>query len=547
MIKTVETENQGLKRAFMLTIPAEDIDARVDQEVKRISPPVRMPGFRPGKVPPNLIRKMHGEAIQQDALNNAVQAGVQQLLQEQKLRPAMQPQVSLKEDYQPGQDAEVSVSLEALPEIPAANIEGLKLERLTVESDESAVDEQLQRLAGSNKNWTDAKKGHAAAIGDLVVMDFAGSVDGTPFEGGTGSDMQVELGSGQLIPGFEEQLVGAKVGDEREVNVTFPADYPAEKLKGAAAMFAVTVKSVKVAGESKLDDDFAKTLGLQDLEQLKGILRDQQQQELNGLTRTHMKRRLLDELASRHSFQVPESMVDAEFQNIMQQLRHEASHESDPQAALAEIESEADEYRGIAERRVRLGLLLSEIGAANGVEVSEREMNQLIGQAASQYQGKDRDRFIQYVQQEPMAAAQLRAPLYEDKVVDLLFSKAEITDRAATRAELEADLEAEEGHVHGPGCGHDLPAAKPAKKAKAAKAKAEAPAAKAEAAPKPAKPAKGSVEEAKSDKPKPAKPLKEGSAAKSAEAKPAKTAKASAPKAEVQPAAAKKAPAKKGK
>jgi trigger factor len=250
-------------------------------------------------------------------------------------------------------------------------------------------------------------------------------------------------------------------------------------------------------------------------------------------------------------------MVDAEFQNIMQQLRHEASHETDPQAALAEIEGEADEYRGIAERRVRLGLLLSEIGAANGIEVSQREMNQLIGQAASQYQGKDRDRFIQYVQQEPMAAAQLRAPLYEDKVVDFLFSNAEITDRAATRAELEADLEAEEGHVHGPGCGHDVPAAKPVKgKAKGAKAKAEAPAAKAEAAPKPEKPAKGSVEETKSDKPKPAKPLKEGAAAKAAEAKPAKAAeakpakaaKAAAPKAEAKKLApAKKAPAKKGK
>jgi trigger factor len=546
VIKTVETENQGLKRAFMLTIPAEDIDARVDQEVKRIAPQVRMPGFRPGKVPPNLIRKMHGESLQQDALNNAVQAGVQQLLQEQKLRPAMQPQVSLKEDYQPGQDAEVSVSLEALPEVPAADIDGLKLERLTVEADESAIDEQLQRLAGANKNWTDAKKGHAAANGDLVVMDFAGSVDGTPFEGGTGTDMQVELGSGQLIPGFEDQLVGAKVGDEREVNVTFPDDYPAEKLKGKAAVFAVTVKGVKIAGESKIDDDFAKQLGLQDLEQLKGILRDQQQQELNNLTRTHMKRRLLDQLASRHSFQVPESMVDAEFQNIMQQLRHEASHETDPQAALAEIEAEQDEYRGIAERRVRLGLLLSEIGAANGIEVSQREMNQLIGQAASQYQGKDRDRFIQYVQQEPMAAAQLRAPLYEDKVVDFLFSKAEITDRAATRAELEADLEAEEGHVHGPGCGHDVPEAKPTKKAKAAKSKA-APAEETEAAPKPEKPAKGAVEEAKADKPKPAKPLKEGAAAKATEEKPAKAAKAAKPTAEAVKPAGKKAAAKKAK
>lgn len=532
MIKTVETENEGLKRAFMLTIPAEDIDARVDQEIKRIAPQVRMAGFRPGKVPPNLIRKMHGEAIQQDALNNAVQASVQQLLQEQKLRPAMQPQVALEDNYKPGGDAQITVRLEALPDIPTPNIEGLKLDRLTVAADESAIDEQLQRLAGANKSFTDAKKGHAAANGDAVVIDFAGSVDGKAFDGGTGTDMQVELGAGQLIPGFEEQLVGAKIGDKRDVQVTFPEDYPVENLKGKPATFDVTVKSVKIAGDTKLDDDFAKTLGLKDLDQLKGILRDQQEQELNGLTRTHMKRRLLDELSARHSFEVPVSMVDAEYENIMQQLRHEASHEPDPKAALAELESEADEYRKIAERRVRLGLLLSDIGAANGVEVSQREMNQLIGQAASQYQGKDRERFIQYVQQEPMAAAQLRAPLYEDKVVDFLFSKADITDRSATRAELEADLEAEEGHVHGPGCGHDVPEAKPAKAKKAAKAPAKA---KDEPKPQPEEPAKGPVEKA-SAKPKPAKPLKEAAGAKAPETK-----------AEAKKPAAKKAPAKKAK
>jgi trigger factor len=528
VIKTVETEKEGLKRAFMLTIPAKDIDARVDQEVRRIAPQVRMPGFRPGKVPPNLIRKMHGEALQQDALNSAVQDGVQQLLQEQKLRPAMQPQVALEEDYKPGKDLQVNVRLEALPEIPAPKIDELKLERLTVDVDESAVDEQIQRLASANKSWTDAKKGHSAVNGDAVVIDFEGKVDGRPFEGGKGEDMQVELGSGRLIPGFEDQLVGAKAGESRDIQVTFPDDYPVENLKGKPATFAVTVKSVKIAGEAKVDDEFAKTLGLKDLDQLRGILRDQLEQELNGLTRTHMKRRLLDELAARHSFEVPQSMVDAEFQNIMQQLRHEASHESDPQAALAELETEAAEYRSIAERRVRLGLLLSEIGAANGVEISQREMNQLIGQAAAQYQGKDRERFIQYVQQEPMAAAQLRAPLYEDKVVDFLFSKADITDRKATRAELESDLESEEGHVHGPGCGHDVPEAKPAKgKTKSAKPK------KAEAeAPQPEEPAKGPVEKA-SAKPKPAKPLKEGAGAKAPQAK-----------AERKPAAKKAAPKK---
>jgi trigger factor len=515
-IKTVETENEGLKRAFMLTIPAEDIEARVEKEVKRIAPQIRMPGFRPGKVPPNLIRKMHGESLRGDALQGAVQDGVQQLLSEQNIRPALQPQVELNEGYEPGKDAEVRVSLEALPDVPAPSIDDLKLDRLTVEPDETAVGEQIAQLANQSKRWEDAPKKHVAAKGDLVVMDFEGEVDGTPFEGGKGEDMQVEIGSGQLIPGFEDQLVGAKAGESREVKVTFPSDYPAENLKGKDAVFAVTVKAVKTAGETKVDDEFAKSLGLNDLDQLKGLIRDQQSQELNGLTRTHMKRQLLDQLAARHDFAVPESMVEAEYQNINAQLRHEASHEADPEAALKEIDQDAAEYRRIAERRVRLGLLLSEIGAANGVEVTEQEMNRLIMQAASQYQPKDRENFIRYLQQEPMAAAQLRAPLYEDKVVDFLFSKADITDRAATRAELEADLEAEEGHVHGPGCGHDHSHDAPKTKKSAAKPKGKAKAAEDKLVAE--EPAKGPVEKA-SAKPKPAKPVKDAPAAKAAEAK----------------------------
>src|SRR5690348_13188300 len=508
----------------MLTIPAKDIEARVDKEVKRIAPQVRMPGFRPGKVPPNLIRKMHGEALQRDALEASVQEGVQQLLTEQKVRPALQPQVELDDQYEPGKDAEVYVSLEALPDVPPAQIDGLKLERLTVEPDESAVDQQIEQLATQAKRWEDAPKKHAAATGDLVVMDFEGEVDGKPFEGGKGEDMSVELGSGRLIPGFEDQLVGAKTGDTREVNVTFPADYHAENLKGKKATFAVSVKAVKTAGETKIDNEFAKSLGLSDLDQLKGLVRDQLAQELNGLTRTHMKRQLLDTLAERHDFQVPESMVEAEYQNILSQLRHEAGHEPDPEAALAEIEKEAGDYRRIAERRVRLGLLLSEIGAANGIEVSEQEMRNLIAQAASQYQGQDRDRFLQLVQQEPMFAAQLRAPLYEDKVVDFLFSKADITDRTATREQLEADLESEEGHVHGPGCGHDHH-----EKPKAKKAAARKPAAKAEDVPAQDSPGEGQAtksgkapkkvkltEEPKAEA-KPAKPLKSEPANRSEE------------------------------
>ncbi|HZC38474.1 MAG TPA: trigger factor, partial [Sphingomicrobium sp.] len=394
-------------------------------------------------------------------------------------------------------------------------------ERLTVDADEGAVDEQVRQLATQSKRWEDAPKKHAAAMGDLVMVDFEGKVGGTPFEGGKGQDASLELGSGQFIPGFEDQLVGAKAGDNREVKVTFPDPYQASHLAGKDAIFGVTVKAVKTAGETKIDEDFAKSLGLQSLDQLKGLIRDQQTQELNDLTRTHMKRQLLDQLAERHDFAVPESMVEAEHQNILGQLRHEASHEADADAALAEIEKDAAEYRKIAERRVRLGLLLSEIGAANGIQVTDQEMNRLVGQAASQYQGKDRETFLKYVQQEPMFAAQLRAPLYEDKVVDFLFSKADITERKATRAQLEADLESEEGHVHGPGCGHDHAEKPKAKKAAAKKAKHEE-------KPIAEEPAKGPVEKA-SAKPKPAKPLKDEAGAKATEPK----------------AAAKKAPAKK--
>lgn len=526
-MQTVETLNEGLKRAFTLKITAQDIDSKVDAEVKRVAPQIRMPGFRPGKVPINLVRKMHGEALAQDALNSSIQEGIQKLIADHKLRPAMQPSVSLEGDYAPGGDAEVKVELEVLPEVPTPSIEGLKLERLTVPVKDEEVQEQLKQLADQQKRWDDAAEGHAATKGDQVVMDFVGKVDGVAFEGGTGEGMAVELGSGRLIPGFEEQLEGVKVGDEKQLNVTFPEDYGAKDLAGKAATFDVKVTAVQTAGETVIDDAMAKAFGLQDLEQLTGLLKGQIEQQLNGLTRTHMKRKLLDQLAAGHDFPVPPSMVEAEFDQIWHQLVHETEHEEDPAAALVELENERDEYRAIAERRVRLGLLLSEIGTANGVEVTAQEMNRLIAQAAQQYGPQDRQRFIQYVQQEPMAAAQLRAPLFEDKVVDFLFDKAEITDREVTKEELEAAIESEDGfasgtHVHDHDHDHDHKPkkkaakkaepsdeagedAKPAKKPAAKKAKAEdaAPAAEGDAEPvkkapakKAAKAAEGEGEEA---------------------------------------------------
>jgi trigger factor len=472
-MQTVETLNEGLKRAYTLTIDAAAIEARVDAEVKKTAPQVRMPGFRPGKVPANLVRKMHGEAIQADALNNAVQEGVQALISEKALRPAMSPSVELNEDYAHGKDAELKIALEVLPEVPMPNVEGLKLERLTVEATDAAIDASVQQIAS------------------------------------------IEIGSGRLIPGFEDQLVGVKANDSLTINVTFPDTYSVAYLEGKAATFDIVVNEIRTPKTAVADEEFAKSLGLESLEQLRNLLKGQVEQETAGLTRIHMKRRLLDQLAASHDFEVPPSMVEAEFGQIWQQLEHEASHEADPEAALADMEKEKAEYSNIAVRRVRLGLLLSEIGRLNNIEISNAEMSRLIQQAASQYGPEDRDRFIQYVQQDPMASAQLRAPLYEDKVVDFLFEKADITDRAVTREELEAAIEAEEdGHVHGPGCGHDHDHDHAPK----AKAKAKKPAAeKAEVAEKPAKVAKAPAKKAKAEDAAPVaeeKPLKKAAAKK---------------------------------
>ena len=490
-----ETTNSGLKRAYALTIPAADIASSVDAEVKKIAPQVKMPGFRPGKVPGNLVKKMHGEQLHAQVLNTVIRESVDGLMKDKKLRPAMQPKVELGEGYEEGKDAALTVEMEILPEVEAPDTDGLALERLTVPVTDEQVDELLKTLAGQNKSYKDAPKTKKAGDGDQLIIDFLGRVDGTEFEGGKAEDAPLVIGSGQFIPGFEEQLTGAKTGDKKTIEVTFPDDYPAENLKGKKAEFDITVKAVKVPAETKLDEEFAKNLGLDSLDKLKEILRTQLEQETAGLTRTQMKRQLLDSLAAGHDFDVPQGMVDAEFEQIWAQLQQEAANSDDTEAALKEIEAEKDDYRHIAERRVRLGLLLSEIGQKNDVQVSNQEMNALMQQAAQQYRPEDRQRFFEYVQNEPMAAAQLRAPLYEDKVVDFLFDKADITDREVTREELEAAIEADEEEAA------KKPAAK--KKAPAKKAATKAPAKKAPAKKSAAKPAdaKAAADKAPAKKP----------------------------------------------
>lgn len=482
MMQTVETLNEGLKRAYSITIPADAIAARVDEEVKRIAPTVKMPGFRPGKVPANLVKKMHGDALLSEALNSMVQQSIDAAINDNKLRPATQPEVKLNDDYAPGQDAKLDMSLEILPNIEAPSVEGLTLTRMVVEPTDAEIDEALARIAEGQKTFEAAKATHKAKEGDQVVIDFEGKVDGVPFDGGKGEAMPVTIGSGQLIPGFEDQMVGIKAGEERTLNVKFPDDYHAENLKGKDATFDIKAVEVKVPADTKIDDDFAKTLGLESLEKLKELVKIQIEQELNGLTRTHMKRQLLDTLAAAHDFDVPPSMAEAEFNQIWAQLEQEAAREEDPEAARAEMEAEKEDYRAIAVRRVRLGLLLSEIGQANNVQVSNQEMQMLVAQASQQYRPEDRQRFAQYIQENAMAAAQLRAPLYEDKVVDFLFDKAEITDQTVTREELEAAIEAEPGEE-----------VAPAKKAPAKKKAAKADDAAAEEKPKKAAPKKAAV------------------------------------------------------
>ncbi len=467
-----ETLNEGLKRSYSLTIESVTIAAKVDKAIAEVAPKVKMPGFRPGKVPANLIRKMHGESLRREAVSEAINDAVNGMIAEKGLRPATQPQVDLESGTAAGEDVTVSVALEVLPVVPDSPIDGIALERLLVEPSDADIDAALQRLAEQQKSFEDAAAKHKAATGDLVVMDYVGTVAGEAFEGGTGEGMEIELGTGRLIPGFEDQLVGVKTGDKKTVKLAFPADYGAENLAGKDAEFAVVVTSVKTAKPVVIDDTLATNLGLESLAKLREILKDQVEAELSGLTRTHLKRKLLDHLAAAHDFDVPPSMVDAEFAQIWQQVTAEADD-----AAKVELEAERADYVRIAERRVRLGLLLSDIGQKNGIQITNAEMNRLVQQESARFPGQERE-VQKYFSENAMAAAQLRAPLFEEKVVEFLIGKAAVTDRTVSRAELETAIESDDetptAHVHGPDCNHDHePAAKPVKKPAAKKVKAE--------------------------------------------------------------------------
>ncbi len=439
-MQVTETLNQGLKRSYNIKLTADELDAKVNEKLAEAQPDIEMKGFRKGKVPMALLKKQFGPRIMGEAMQESIDGAMNKHFEETGDRPAMQPEVKMtNEDWKQGDDVEVAMSYEALPEIPEIDMKSIKLEKLVVEPDEKAVDEALAGLAKSAQTFEPRKKGAKAKDGDQVVIDFEGSVDGEVFEGGTAEDYPLVLGSNSFIPGFEEQLVGAKADEEVEVKVSFPAEYGAENLAGKDAVFKCKVKEVKAPAEAKIDEELAKQYGADSLDALKDQIRERLGAEYGQAARAVMKRRLLDQLDEKVKFDLPPSLVEAEAGQIAHQLWHEEHPEVEGHDH-PEIET-TEEHTKLAERRVRLGLLLAELGRANDIEVSDAEMTQAVMNQARQYPGQERQ-FFEFVQQNPQMRQQIQAPLFEDKVVDYIFELAEIKEKKVSKDKLQKAVEA---------------------------------------------------------------------------------------------------------
>ena len=436
-----ETQNEGLKRSYQFTLPAADLAAQVETKLKEAQPEIEMKGFRKGKVPMAMLKKQYGPRVMGDAMQEAIDSALRDHMEKSGDRPALQPKVEMVggESWKEGDDLVVDVTYEALPAIPEADLSGVELERLVVEPSEEQVTEALENLAKNAQSFEDRKKGTKAKDGDQVVIDFKGSVDGELFEGGSAEDYPLVLGSNSFIPGFEAQLVGAKAGDEIKVEVKFPEDYGHPTLAGRDAVFETTIKAVKAPKAAELDDELAKKFGADSLDALKAQIRERLQAEYEGASRQVLKRALLDKLDELVKFELPESLVEAEAAQIAHQLYHE-EHPDDHGHNHGEIEP-SDEHKSLAERRVRLGLLLAEIGQKAEITVSDQEMTQAVLRQARQYPGQERA-FFEFIQQNPQAQQQLRAPLFEDKVVDHIVEGAKVSDKTVSKEDLEKAIEA---------------------------------------------------------------------------------------------------------
>lgn len=441
-MNVTETKSEGLSREFRVSIPKGDLNAKFNAKISELQPKMNLKGFRPGKVPAAHIKKMYGKSIMGDLVNDLVQETSDKALAEKALRPASRPSIQLTSDQEKlinGEaDLDYSIALEIMPEFEPTDISTISIERMVAEIPEEEIQESLQRLADNNKAY-ETKEGKAEN-GDAVVIDFVGSIDGEKFDGGAAEGHTLVLGSGRFIPGFEEQLIGASAGEDVKVNVKFPDEYQAENLKGKDALFEVKVHEVKAPKDVEINDEFAKTLGLEGLDALKDAIKAQISGELGFATRQQVKRVLLDALDERHSFDLPPLMVKAEFQQIWAQFEAEkkADRLSEEDKAKSDEELRA-EYQKIAERRVRLGLVLAEIGRRADVQITNDELVRALRQEASRYPGQEKQ-VIEFYTKNQNAMAQLRAPIYEEKVVDHILDKATVTDKPVSREVLMKEI-----------------------------------------------------------------------------------------------------------
>lgn len=440
-MQVTETLNEGLKRGYTITVTAAELDAKVHAKLLEAQPEVEIKGFRKGKVPLAILKKQFGTRIVGDAMQEAIDTAMKDHFDATGDRPALQPEVKMVggETWKEGQDVVVEMSYDALPPIPELDASKLKLDNLIVKAGDKDIAEALENLAGTAQSFDDRKKGAKAKDGDQVVIDFKGSVDGELFEGGSGEDYPLVLGSNSFIPGFEAQLVGAKVGDDVSVNVSFPESYGAKHLAGKAAVFACTVKAVKEAKPAEVDDELAKKFGAEDLSALKTQIAERLEAEYKGAARAVLKRSLLDQLDGMVAFDLPANLVEAEAGQIAHQLYHE-EHPEDHGHNHGAIET-TEEHKTLAIRRVRLGLLLAEIGRKAEITVTDAEMTQAVLAAARQYPGQERQ-FFEFVQKNQQMQQQLRAPVFEDKVVDHLVSMAKVSDKEISNEDLQKAVEA---------------------------------------------------------------------------------------------------------
>ena len=442
-MQITQTVSEDLRRQYTVTVAASELDSRVTKRLEEMKPRVNLKGFRPGKAPVSFLKKQFGKSVMGEVVEQAVNEGSQKAINDNQLKPALQPRVEPVSDVQQvvngKADLEFTVTVDLMPEFEITDVSKLTVERLTSEVTDADVNEALERLAKQGRGFTTRPESEAAEKDDIVQIDFVGSVDGKEFEGGKGEDFNLTLGSGQFIPGFEEQLIGAKAGEQRDVKVTFPAEYHAADLAGKEALFAVTVKEIKAPEEAKIDDALAKKMGLDDLTTLKDRVRDQVKGDFNAASRLHLKRRILDALDEAHSFPLPPAMVEAEFASIWAQVEAELKREGKTAADEGKTEDELRaEYRAIAERRVRLGLVLGKLGEQNGVSITGDEVNRAIMARARQFPGQEQEVF-QFYANNAQAQAEIRAPLFEDKVVDFIAELAQVTDKPVDRETLFKD------------------------------------------------------------------------------------------------------------